>query len=67
MQVEYYVKHVYGRPLMYVLSSTPEGFQNAHQCLTKRETLSEGDLVSYDTIGVEFLEVVAPRGAESHG
>lgn len=60
MEIEYYVKHVYGKYLMYVLN---EDLRAVISSLTGAATLSDAQIDAFTKLGLGFKEVFPPRKA----
>lgn len=57
MQINYYVKHVYGVPRMYI---EDESMAKTIAGLVKMRTLDPEDKERLEVLGVEFHQVLAP-------
>lgn len=58
MTIEYYHKDVYGNDLIYLVDSTAS--RCIHQ-LTGKKTLSQKDMNALSGLGINQVEVIAPR------
>ena len=52
--IEYIIKDVYGKPLMYIVSEHAE----AVTLLTKRASLSDSDMTQLRKLGFDFEQVI---------
>lgn len=58
MVIEFYVKNVYGKELLYVKD---EQQREIIKNLTNKETINDFDINNFKKLGIEFVEVLAPR------
>lgn len=58
MQIEYYIKNVYGCENMYILN---DNIANSVTELTNKKTISCRDIINLEKLGCTFKEVLPPR------
>lgn len=58
MTYEYYTKNVYGVEKYYIVE---DGFSKIHYALTGCKTLRETDFQLYQSLGLNFKQVLPPK------
>lgn len=58
MQVEYYIKNVYGIDRIYI--KDPK-LAEAIARITGKKTIEENQIENFKELGIEFIEVVRPK------
>ena len=58
MKIEYYIKNVYGKELIYVKD---EELKTIISNLIGKQTINDFDIKNFEKLGIEFVEVLPPR------
>jgi hypothetical protein len=58
MEIQYYTKHVYGKPLRFIVEET---YKKAVLRLNNQKTLNDNTMSGLGMLGFTFTEVLAPK------